>query len=226
MQILKKIVLMCLVFVFILSTVYAVYIPVKGNPANYVDISEHWAYDSMKYVIENGYFNGVTKNEFRPDDEMSRAMLVTVLWRLTGDDLTWISSSGKRTPRYVNMFWDMKDDEWYTNYISWANKNDIINGYSKREFRPNDSITREQLAVVLYNYLKNYKLVRNLNTMKTCEPVTFIDNDSISEWARDKVSMIQQIGLMEGKSDGSFSPNDKITRAEASIIIQRLDSII
>ena len=63
------------------TSAYARYIPVKGNPATYTDISGHWAYDSMCYVIQNGYFKGTEKDKFMPDTNMSRAMLVTVLWR-------------------------------------------------------------------------------------------------------------------------------------------------
>lgn len=207
------------------TSAYARYIPVKGNPATYTDISGHWAYDSMCYVIQNGYFKGTEKDKFMPDTNMSRAMLVTVLWRLTGDDLTYtktVNGVAKTYPHYVNMFWDMKDDAWYTNYIAWANKNDIIDGYSKREFRPDEAITREQLAVVLHNYLKNYKLVRTFDTMKVNAPVTFTDEANISSWAKDKVSIMQQIGLLEGRNDGSFDPKATVTRAEVSAVIERL----
>lgn len=212
-------------FSILFTSTYARYIPVKGDVASYNDISGHWAYDSICYVIENGYFKGVEKNKFYPDADMSRAMLVTVLWRLTGDDLTYtktVDGVTKTYPHYVNMFWDMKDDAWYTNYIAWANKNDIIDGYSKREFRPDEAITREQLAVVLYNYLKNYKLVRNFDVMKVNEAIVFNDEANISAWAKDKVYTMQQIGLLEGRGDGSFDPKATVTRAEVSAVIERL----
>ncbi len=214
-------------FVLIFSSVVnAVYIPVRGNPDNYTDIKEHWAYDSISYVIKNGYYNGITKTEFNPEDTMTRAMLVTVLWRLTGDDVIRITSSGKRVSRYVNMFWDIDDDEWFTNYVAWANKNDIISGYSKREFKPNDAVTREQLAVILYNYMKNYKLVRSFSTRIINEPVTFNDESLISDWAKEQVSIMQQIGLMEGRENGNFDPQATVTRAEVSVVIQRLVNML
>lgn len=204
---------------------FGVYIPVKGDPSKYTDIANHWAYDAICNVIQKGYFKGITNDKFEPETDMSRAMIVTVLWRLTGDELRTtkvVDGVTKSYPRYVNMFWDMKDDEWFTDYVAWANKNDIIDGYSKREFRPNESITREQLAVILHNYLKNYKLVRSFDLMKVNEPVKFTDEANISEWAREKVSTMQQIGLLEGRSDGSFDPKATVTRAEIATVIERL----
>lgn len=211
------------------SSVLAVNIQVKGDPAKYTDIAGHWAKDSIDFVIENGYFKGVTSNEFMPDTEMSRAMLVTVLWRLTGESLTYtktVEGVTKTLPRYVNMFWDMKDDAWYTNYVSWANENEIISGYTKREFRPDEAVTREQLSTILYNYLKNYKVVRGFEVLKVNAPVTFLDDALISDWAKDKVAIMQQIGLMEGRPDGSFDPKATVTRAEIAVIIQRLLKIV
>lgn len=204
---------------------FGVYIPTRGDPSKYTDIANHWAYESICNVIQKGYFKGITEDKFEPETEMSRAMIVTVLWRLTGDEIKTtkvVDGVTKTYPKYVNMFWDMKDDAWYTDYVSWANKNDIIDGYSKREFRPDESITREQLAVILYNYLKNYKLVRTFDTMKVNEKVTFNDETSISEWAKEKVSTMQQIGLLEGRSDGSFDPKTTVTRAEIATVIERL----
>lgn len=229
MNICKTLFLISVCVVILASSVFAVYIPVKGDPNDYIDISGHWAKTSIDYVIKNGYFKGITDKKFEPNSDMSRAMLVTVLWRLTGDDLkTTRTVNGvlKTYPKYVNMFWDMKDDAWYTDYVSWANENEIISGYSKREFKPDESITREQLSTILYNYLKNYKLVRNFDDLKVKEGVIFGDDSLISDWAKDKVYLIQQTGLMEGRTDGSFYPKDKVTRAEVSVVIERLVDII
>lgn len=221
----KLLICAILIFSMISSSCLAVYIQSKGDPTAYIDIEGHWATESIKYVISNGYFKGMTSKEFMPETDMSRAMLVTVLWRLTGDSLTTtrtINGVTKKVPKYVNMFWDMKDDEWYTNYVSWANANEIIDGYSKREFGPDDSVTREQLAVILYNYMKNYKLVRSFETLKTNNIVTFNDDSLISDWAKEKVSIIQQIGLMQGRTGGDFDPKGNVTRAEVAVIIERL----
>lgn len=225
---LKKIVVIGILVVLLTSSVYAIYIPVKGNPNDYTDIKEHWAYNNISYVISNGFFKGITKTEFMPNLNMTRATLVTVLWRLTGEDLTYTKTTEtgtKKVNRYVNMFWDMDDDGTYTNYVAWANYNKIISGYSKREFGPDDPITREQLSTILYNYLKNYKKVRVFDSLKVNEPVTFVDNDMISDWAVEKVSMIQQIGLMQGREDGTFDPKGFVTRAEVAVVIERLNKM-
>lgn len=208
------------------SQVLAVVIIPKGNPNSYTDIANHWATDAMRYVITEGYFKGESSTEFLPEEEMSRAMLCTVLWRLTGEELTrtTVTAEGnvKIVPRYVKKFWDMKEEDWYTNYISWANKNDIINGYTEREFRPDESVTREQVAVIFHNYLKNYKLVRNFDIYLTNEPITYTDEANIADWAKEQVAIMQQIGLMNGRPDGSFDPQGTVTRAEVAVMIQRL----
>ena len=223
------IIALMLSFIIFGNSIFAVYIPVKGDPSKYKDIEGHWAYNSINAMISLGYFKGVTDTEFKPDTDVSRAMLVTVLWRLTGDELykyKTVDGITKKLPKYINMFWDMKDDAWYTDYISWANENDIISGYSKREFRPDEAMTREQIATVLYNYLKNYKLVRNFDGLKVKEAVEYTDAAQIADWAKDKISIVQQIGLMEGRNDGRFDPKANVTRAEIAVIIERLLKIV
>lgn len=224
-KLLKRAVFILCLMSIISSSVFARVVLTKGQPDNYIDIKEHWAYDSIKYVISQGYFQGINSTEFSPDSEITRAMLVTALWRLTGDELThvvYVDGVGKVYPNYVKMFWDMKDSDWYTNYISWANKNKIISGYSEREFRPNENLTREQLSVILYNYMKEYRVVRGFTQFVVNDAVTFTDNELISDWAKDKVSIMQQIGLMTGRPDGSFDPKGTVTRAEVAVVIERL----
>lgn len=225
----KIMILFVLSISILVNSVFAVNIQAKGDPKDYIDINGHWAESSINFVIENGYFKGMTKNEFKPDISMSRAMLVTVLWRLTGETLKTtkvVNGVTKTFPKYVNMFWDMEDDAWYTDCVSWANENKIISGYSKREFRPDEAITREQLSTILYNYLKNYKVIRGFESLKVNASVVFADDALISDWAREKVSIIQQIGLMEGRNDGTFDPQATVTRAEIAVVIERLLEIV
>ena len=222
---LKRLILLISIFSIISNSVFASVILTKGQPSDYVDINDHWAYDSIKYVIMQGYFQGINSTEFSPDSEITRAMLVTALWRLTGDELThvsYIDGVARVYPNYVKKFWDMKDSDWYTNYISWANSNKIITGYTEREFRPNENLTREQLSVILYNYMKEYRVVRGFTQYIVNDAVTFTDNDMISDWAKEKVSIMQQIGLMTGRPDGSFDPKGTVTRAEVAVVIERL----
>lgn len=222
---LKSILILVSIASIISSSVFARVIITKGQPDNYIDISNHWAYESIKYVITQGYFQGINSTEFSPDSEITRAMLVTALWRLTGDELTHITYTdgvGKVYPNYVKKFWDMKDSDWYTNYISWANTNKIISGYTEREFRPNENLTREQLSVILYNYMKEYRVVRGFTQFVVNDAVTFTDSDLISDWAKEKVSIMQQIGLMTGRPDGNFDPKGTVTRAEVAVVIERL----
>lgn len=225
MKSMKKVLLMLFVFLIISSNVFAIVVLTKGNPNDYTDISAHWAYESIKNVISKGYFKGVTSTQFMPDEKLTRAMAVTAIWRLTGDELTHTTTKDgvtKVIPNYVNKFWDMKDSAWYTNYISWANKNKIIKGYSEREFRPDETVSREQLAVILYNYFKEYRVIRSFDPYTVNEEITFTDDSLISDWAKKEVTVMQRMGLMSGREDGSFDPKGTVTRAEMAVIIDRI----
>lgn len=224
----KKLLLVSLltIIISISSVAYGYVIMVKGNPKDFTDIENHWAIESLNYCIEKGYIKGMTKTTFEPDTNMVRAEVVTTLWRLTGEDLTTINTNGKKVPKYVNMFFDIPDDSEYANTVAWANKNDIINGYSKRQFGPNDDVSREQLATILYRYIKNYKNVRLLDNLKVKEAVAYKDAGEISAWAKETVDFITQTGLMQGRTDGTFDPKAPVTRAEISAIVERLVKMV
>ena len=101
-----------------------------------------WYYDAVKYASQNGLFNGTTATTFGPNTDMTRAMLVTVLYRL----------EGKPTVTGTNTFTDVKSGEWYTDAVLWANANNIVGGYGNGLFGTNDSVTREQMALLLHRY--------------------------------------------------------------------------
>lgn len=110
---------------------------------NFTDVKESdWFYEAVKFAVENGLFKGTTETTFSPGQPMTRAMLVTVLHRLEGSPAV----TG------ANNFTDVKNGEWYTNAVIWANANDIVSGYGNGLFGTNDPITREQMAAILYRY--------------------------------------------------------------------------
>lgn len=172
----------------------------------FYDISENaWYYNAVKYVYENDMMQGLSDTEFAPTLPMNRAMIVTVLHRLENTPVT----TG------TNQFADVESNQWYTEAVQWAFENGIVSGYSNTKFAPIDSVTREQLAVILYNYSNhkgcNIKVVGDLKKFK--------DADCISDWAKNAISWSVGVGLISGKNDNILDPIGTATRAEVAQIL-------
>lgn len=178
----------------------------------FTDIStSSWYYDAVNKAYNNKWFSGLTENSFGPDNNMTRAMLVTVLGRF---DNTVINTTS-------NEFTDIPSDMYYAPYVSWAKESNIVNGMTETEFAPNSDITREQLAVMIYNYLK-YKNVDMSSAINTTE---FTDNAEISSWANKAVNTVKALGIVNGRPDGSFNPKGTATRAEIATILSNIDNM-
>jgi len=169
--------------------------------------SDDWYYSAVKYVYENKLFNGTDKG-FKPDHFMTRAMLVTVLHRL---------DSSKEEKKYSD-FSDVPKDAWYTKSVDWAVDNDIINGVTENTFAPENEITREQLAVILYRYAvyNGYDM-----SLKSAEISGFSDKEKISPYAVDAIGYITAIGVLNGREENILAPQDNITRAEVAVMLKR-----
>lgn len=178
----------------------------------FADVSDNvWYYNSVKYVSENGLMSGVSETEFAPDMDMTRAMFVTVLYRAAG------------APDMSNEIWgypfeDVDAESWYGAAVYWARNNDIIQGYSDEKFAPNDIITREQIASMLYRYAQ----FKSISTDETGDLSQFTDSDSISEWAKNSVGWAIGKGLLTGKGNGVLDPTGNATRAEVAAMLQRV----
>lgn len=174
------------------------------NP--FTDVKDSaWYYENVYYMSKNGLMNGISKATFNPNGTTSRSMIVTILWRLEG-------SMNAAT----NSFNDV-EDTWYTNAVAWASNNGIVSGYGNGKFGPNDTITREQMASIIYNYAKykGYDVTTNTNVL------SFSDTGSISSWAKDAMSFVVENGIMTGKDNNKLDPKATATRAEVAAIIQR-----
>ncbi len=182
------------------------YSTVWTNPFNDVKLSD-WYYDAVKYIFENNLMTGTSGAAFTPNGNMTRAMLVTVLYRQAGQP----SISGTST------FTDVNSGQWYTDAVIWASSNGIVSGYGDSLFGTNDSITREQLAVILYNYAK-YK---GYDVTATAALTAFNDTASISSWARAAMAWANAEGLINGISNTSLSPKGNATRAQVATILMR-----
>ncbi len=177
------------------------------NDNIFTDIDNSWAKENIEFVSSREILNGVGLNEFAPNLYVTRAMLVTVLGRLSDVDV-----SG-----YSNSFSDVDSNSWYGNYVAWAKSTGIVKGVSADKFSPDDNVTREQLAVIINNYLT----VTGIPIVDS-EVSAFADSSSISPWAINSVYRLKSIGLINGDTYGRFNPKDNLTRAELSAIIQRL----
>ena len=179
----------------------------------FVDVDESaWYYNSVKYVSDNGLMSGVSETEFAPEIDMTRAMLVTVLYRAAG------------APDMSNEIWgypfeDVDAESWYGAAVYWARNNDIIQGYSDEKFAPNEPVTREQMAAILYRYAQ-FKII---STDETGDLSQFTDSDSISEWAKNSVDWAIGKGLLTGKGNGILDPTGNATRAEVAAMLQRFN---
>lgn len=177
----------------------------------FVDVSENdWFHDAVVFTVDNKLMNGVSANEFAPNGNVTRAMLVTILYRNEGEP----SVEGLGNP-----FADVPENQWYTNAIIWAADSGIVNGMTATTYAPDASITREQIATILYRYAKSIGL-----------DVTFVGSDilgrfsdslEISEYAIDPIQWAVSIGLING-IDGKLAPTATATRAQLATMLMRL----
>lgn len=182
-----------------------------ANPDNwenpFEDVSENnWFFDAVKYTNKKNLMKGTEDNKFGPEEKLTRGMLVTVLWRMEGEPNTDYKVTFKDT-----------DNSYYTEAVRWAAENDIVLGISEDEFAPNISISREQMAAIIYRYAK-YKGY-NISIGKNAE---YKDKDSISEYAVNAVDWSTENGIMTGTTDGNFEPKADTTRAQTAAVLMRI----
>ena len=185
-----------------------------GNPAGadvFTDIQGHWAEECIRYCIEHNLFNGVSETSFEPDTAMSRAMLVTVLWRMAGSEET----GGED----ITVFSDVADDAWYASAVAWALHNGIITGFEDGSFRPNEPLSREQTAVILYRYEQGYGGGGFTGSWMYLLP--FGDTQSIADWAYEAVAWCNMEGIMTGIGENLYDPEGLTTRSQVAAILQR-----
>ena len=176
------------------------------NP--FTDVTDgDWFYKAVEFSVQNGLFNGTSETTFSPNTDMTRAMLMTVLYRMDGKPAV----TGK------NPFTDVKPGQWYTDAVSWANANRIVSGYGGGRFGANDSLTREQLAVILLNFAK-YK---NRDVTKTAALTGYTDGTSVGSWAAAAMQWTVAEGLITGTSKTTLSPTVSASRVQVATILMR-----
>ena len=180
--------------------------PVPDKAMSFTDVkSNDWYYSSVRYAYDNGLFSGVSHDSFGPGDSMDRSMLATVLYSLDGKP-----AAGK------SGFADVADGAWYADAVAWAAEHGIVSGVGGGAFTPGGTITREQLAVMLYRYAQ-YK---GYDVSKTADLSGYADQDKLSDWAAQAVQWACGSGLMNGRSAAQLAPEGTLTRAEAATMLK------
>ena len=180
------------------------------NQGKFTDINGHWANKAINYVVNKGYFAGVSKTEFAPDKPITRGEFVTVLGRMLKIDTSKYSSQ---------RFNDVNSSTYYSPYITWANEVGIVSGVGEGNFAPDKALTREEMAVIMSKFLKasNKKPTIKLST-------NFKDQGSISPWAKEAVTEMAKLGVVKGMGEGNFSPKTEFTRAQVAQVLYSIEN--
>ena len=165
-----------------------------------------WFADAVKYVADKGMMNGTSKTTFGPNDSTTRGMIVTVLYRLENEPSAAAAS-----------FTDVVSGQYYTDAVAWANANGIVTGYGNGKFGPNDVVTREQLAAILYRYAQ-YK---GYDITKKADLSGYSDNGQVSAYAKDALAWANAAKLINGVTNTTLVPQGNATRAQVSAILHR-----
>lgn len=175
------------------------------------DVSrDAWYFDAVSFVNQKNWMRGDNEDTFSPDDALTRAMFVTILYRLENEPQVDKSAD----------FSDLEDQSYYEAAVHWATENQIVSGTDTTTFSPNEPITREQMAAILYRYAA-YK---GMDTSAD-ETADYTDSSSISDYAKPCVNWAGQHKIMTGDDKGSFLPGGTATRAEAASVLMRISQI-
>lgn len=176
------------------------------NP--FTDIGTHWAKEEILKATRAGLFKGETETTFCPNNTLTRAMFVTVLHRLAGEPEASIASL---------RFTDIRKDEYYAEALAWAVENGIVTGHSDRIFAPNDPVTRQEMAVMLYRYAKFI----GADVSETANLSKFADAKKIDQYAAEAMAWAVGSGLLRGYPDATLGPKKGVTRAETAVLLCR-----
>ena len=184
------------------------------NTLPFTDVYDtDWFVDDVYYVYENGLMRGTSEDTFSPYLSATRAMIVTVLYRMEGEP-----ECGDNT------FVDIPEDMYYTDAVTWAAENGIVNGYGQGRFGPDDNITREQLAAILYRYslYKGYDVTADDDSEDILD---FDDISELSDYAYTAMQWACSAGLINGMGDGTLQPKNNASRCQIAAVLHRFCEI-
>ncbi len=171
----------------------------------FVDVPGHWAEEEILEAVYRGLFKGMDDTHFAPNANLTRAELVTVLYRMAGEP----SVEGMTHP-----FADVAADTWYTDAVIWAKDAKVVKGISDTAFAPTANITREQIATILYRYAEAEAVTEDALA-------DFADADKVSAWAVEAVNWAVSAGLINGMDETTLAPQGNATRAQIATILMR-----
>ena len=185
-------------------TVKAVFVSAQSEWRNpYTDVaSGAWYYDAVRYASENGLMGGYGNGLFGPNDNLSRAQFAQILF----------NREGRPVVNYLLQYGDVAGGAWYTEAVRWATSRGVVGGYGNGMFGPNDNITREQLAVMLWRYAGS--------PAATHKELHFNDTDEISGYALEALRWAVENGIISGYGDGRLGPQGLATRAQVAQMLK------
>ncbi len=182
--------------------------------ARFTDISNHWAYSAISYMLNNGLMSGMTAYKFEPNTNITRAMFVSLLYRLAGRPNVSLSASSS------NSFSDVRDQNSYYYYaVAWASSNGIVSGYTDGTFKPDNLVTREQCASFLYSFARYKNLNLNYSNSSLNQ---FTDVGQVSSYALIPMKWVVSRGIMSGTTTTTLSPQTTCTRAMSAQLLKKL----
>lgn len=209
---LRKIASLALAAALLLGVFSALAVSSADGELPFTDVKKgKWYYKSVQYVFENDLMNGDSKTTFSPNGSLTRAMFITIIGRLAG------AEGGGKSP-----FTDTKEGKWYSPYVAWAAEAGIVNGFPDGTFRPNDPITREQMATSVARFID----AAGLRTVNSGGIFNFTDAGKIAKYAKAPVESLKKIGVFAGDQNMNFNPKSNTTRAEAATVVMRLREAI
>ena len=192
------------------------YEPGGGDPMPFVDVAQgDWFQSAVEYVYGNGLFSGMSADRFSPGTTMNRAMLVTVFYRLAG------SPEGELNAADAS-FTDVADGSWYAPFVRWGYVQGVTAGMGDGSFAPEQSVTRQQILVMLHSFARQYL---KLTPTGTADLSIYGDGGQVAGWAREAVEWAVAQGLLAGRSAGgvqTLAPLGTVTRAEFSAVLKTL----
>lgn len=188
---------------FTASNTPAPVIPSTG----FVDVSASaWYYNAVNYVVDEGIMSGTGANTFEPNTTLTRAMVAQMLYAMSG-----------KPNQGSNTFGDVDSSAWYADAVAWVSYKGVMTGYGEGRFAPNTPVTREQMALILYNYAK----LQGYDTDASSSLSSFADGDSVSSWAQQAMSWAVAQGLFSGRDGNMLTPAGTATRAEIAQIFMQ-----
>ena len=182
------------------------------NP--FSDVKEtDWYFEYVKYINEKELMKGISETEFAPNNTVTRAMFVTVLYRLEKEP------TGAKAD-----FADVPEGTYYENTVGWAVQNGIVNGVSETEFAPDNTITREQMATIIHRYMKFKGL--DMSVSENVDVTSYEDFENISDYAKEAFRFACSNGIISGTSKTTLAPKESATRAQMAAIFQRCENVL